>query len=109
MTFLAILAHEAVALPLSHSFPPGELRYILNNSRAKLLLSTSGLAIKAKEVLKEGLDCQPVHSVIEGAMQDSITNDEKIDIDGASSGLGGLMLYTSGTTSRPVWTHAPSQ
>ncbi len=109
VTFLAILAHEAVALPLSHSFPPSELRYLLDNSQAKLLLSTSNLATKAKEVLKEGLENEPVLSVIDWVKQDSILNQDKVEIDGASSGLGGFMLYTSGTTSRPVWTYAPSR
>ena len=109
VTFLAILAHEAVALPLAYSFPPTELRYLLDNSQAKLLLSTSNLETKAKEVVQEGLQREPVLGVINAVEQDSISSNDKIEIDGVSSGLGGFMLYTSGTTSRPVRSRVPSQ
>ena len=102
MSFLAILAHEAVAVPLSHSFPENELRYLLQNSESKLLLSTSRHARKAQEVLKEGTQHKPVLSITNEVERRSMANDDTIELKGVSSGLGGLMLYTSGTTSRPV-------
>ncbi len=102
MTFLAILAHDAIALPLSHSFPASELRYLLENSEAKLLLSTSRFAAKAEEVLKEGLRQKPVLSITSELDRASTADNDDIDLDGTPSGLGGFMLYTSGTTSRPV-------
>lgn len=103
VTFLAILAHEAIALPLSHSFPASELRYLLENSEAKLLLSTSKLAAKAQDVLKEGLRHKPVLSITHDVRRTSAaTGEDFINVDGATSGVGGFMLYTSGTTSRPV-------
>jgi malonyl-CoA/methylmalonyl-CoA synthetase len=110
VTFLAILAHEAIALPLSHSFPASELRYLLENSESKLLLSTSKFATKAKEILKEGMLYKPVLSITGEVEWASSGNNESIEVDGASSGLGGFMLYTSGTTSRPVRsTSSPTQ
>lgn len=102
VTFLAILAHEAVALPLSPSFPVNELRYLLEDSEPKLLRSTSKLAKKAEEILKEGLRHQPVLSISGQTERQSTPRDENFEVDGVSTGLGGFMLYTSGTTSRPV-------
>lgn len=101
MTFLSILANDAIALPLSSSFPVGELRYIVENSEALILLSTEKFKDKAEEVLRDGLNSQPILGFTEkieagaGASQD-------ITLDGTTEGKGGLMLYTSGTTSRPV-------
>jgi acyl-coenzyme A synthetase/AMP-(fatty) acid ligase len=102
VTFLAILAHEAIALPLPHSFPASELRYLLENSDSKLLLSTSKLATKAKEILKEGILHKPVLSIIGEVERASSANNDSIEVNGTSTELGGVMLYTSGTTSRPV-------
>jgi acyl-CoA synthetase (AMP-forming)/AMP-acid ligase II len=110
VTFLAILAHEAIALPLSYSFPASELRYLLENSDSKLLLSTSKLATKAKEILKEGILHKPVLSITGEVERASSANNDSIEVDGTSTGLGGFMLYTSGTTSRPVRsTSSPTQ
>lgn len=101
MTFLAILAHEAIALPLSHSFPASELQYILENSEPKLLLSTPSFEKKAEEVLQTGLQQKPVLAITDKREQGSLA-EENVEVTGTSSGKGGLMLYTSGTTSRPV-------
>lgn len=102
MTFLAVLAHEAVALPISHSFPASEIRYLLENSEAKLVLSAPQFAAKADQVLKEGISYQPVLSITVDSERGSGEEDEDILVNGASSGQGGFMLYTSGTTSKPV-------
>jgi malonyl-CoA/methylmalonyl-CoA synthetase len=98
---LAILAHEAIALPLSHSFPTSELRYLLENSGAKLFLSTPALKKKATEVVEAGLQQKPLLSVVDQDKYRPI-GEEAVVLAEGSSGLGGLMLYTSGTTSRPV-------
>jgi malonyl-CoA/methylmalonyl-CoA synthetase len=99
--FLAILAHEAIALPLSHSFPASELRYLLENSKAKLLLSTPTLKNKADEVVEAGLQQKTLLSVVDQIKHRS-TKEKTVEMVDASLGRGGLMLYTSGTTSRPV-------
>ena len=101
MTFLAILAHEAIALPLSHSFPVSELRYLLENSKAKILLSTPRFRDKAEEVLQTGLQQKPLLNISETVERGSTAKDN-VEVNGPSSGKGGFMLYTSGTTSRPV-------
>jgi acyl-CoA synthetase (AMP-forming)/AMP-acid ligase II len=100
VTLLAIFASDAIALPLSPSFPSGELKYILNNSQAKVLLTTEKYADKAMEVLRQGLDREPLFNVrqklMEGAARQNVTLEEVMKPS------GGMMLYTSGTTNRPV-------
>ncbi|KAI1930163.1 hypothetical protein LOZ66_002061 [Ophidiomyces ophidiicola] len=99
VTLLSILASDAIALPLSPAFPNGELRYILDHSEAAILLATEKYVSKAQQVAESGLEKHPVVKVI-----------KKINPNGNSSVeckykhealQGGLMLYTSGTTSRP--------
>jgi acyl-CoA synthetase (AMP-forming)/AMP-acid ligase II len=97
---LAIFASDAIALPLSPAFPTGELKYILDNSQAKMLLATEKYADKAMEVLREGLEHEPIFNVrnkLQGTSGDSVVLK---DLEQPS--MGGMMLYTSGTTNRPV-------
>lgn len=97
---LAIFASDAIALPLSPAFPTGELKYILDNSQAKMLLATERYSEKAMEVLREGLEHDPIFNVrnkLEGTSGEPVTLK---DLERPSA--GGMMLYTSGTTNRPV-------
>ncbi|KAI0103396.1 acetyl-CoA synthetase-like protein [Daldinia grandis] len=109
VTYLAILAAHAVALPLSPPFPAPELQYILSQSQAILLLHSPKYALKVDEVLttpSKELDIAPLPTPVElpkhlGAISETFesvtfTVDEDGDADGA-----GMMLYTSGTTNRP--------
>lgn len=100
MTLLSILGSHSIALPLSPAFPTNELQYIMDQSQASLLLSSSKFEKKAQEVLGRGLEAKPklvkVQKKIGGAEH------TKIILEGPSDGEGGMMLYTSGTTSRPV-------
>ncbi|CAI7611698.1 unnamed protein product [Penicillium bialowiezense] len=96
---LAIFASDAIALPLSPAFPTGELKYILDNSQAKMLLATERYSEKAMEVLREGLEHDPIFNVrnkLEGTSGEPVTLK---DLERPSA--GGMMLYTSGTTNRP--------
>lgn len=68
-----------------------------------MFLSSDKFRSKAEEVLKEGLERKPTLAVIEKIQTGADTTD-KVNLDGKSSNEGGMMLYTSGTTSRPVWT-----
>lgn len=99
VTLLAILAADAIAVPLSPAFPAGELRYILQNCGAGVLLSSEKYAQKAREVVS-GLD-NPVALHV----TPKITTGSE-PVQGVSlrdlEGHGGIMLYTSGTTNRPV-------
>ncbi|ODM18241.1 hypothetical protein SI65_06112 [Aspergillus cristatus] len=101
VTLLSILAHDAIALPLSPGFPVGELKYIMDNSGASVLLATERYADKAREVLGAGLDKQPVLAVREKILRGGSVS-EKVSLEEFGQGLkGGMMLYTSGTTNRP--------
>ena len=101
MTFLSILAHEAIALPLSQGFPASELRYIIENSEAAILLSTTKFQSKADEVLKEDINHKPILATVE-KLEAGAKSNGSISLDLEHTGKGGFMLYTSGTTSRPV-------
>lgn len=101
VTFLSILAHDAIALPLAHSFPSSEIRYILENSGASLFLSTSKFQDKAEDVLKEGLEKKPQLEILD-KIETGATDAENVKFEERTLDGGGFMLYTSGTTSRPV-------
>lgn len=99
VTLLSILAVDAIAVPLSPAFPASELQYILQNCGARALLSSEKYVGKAREVVT-GLDSNVVLHV-----KPKITTGSQ-PVDNVSlrdlEGRGGMMLYTSGTTNRPV-------
>ena len=100
MTLLAVFAARAIALPLSAGFPAPELQYILSQSGANLLVSSSKFTNKASEVLAAGLDAQPAHLRLEKHLGGSAH--ERVVIGDQDAGQAAMMLYTSGTTNRPV-------
>jgi malonyl-CoA/methylmalonyl-CoA synthetase len=69
-----------------------------------MLLSSAKFASKAEELLKTELDVQPIHLQLD-KFQGGGTP-EKVALDKTKPGSAGMMLYTSGTTNRPV---RPSQ
>jgi len=101
VTFLAILANQAIALPLSPAFPNPELEYILNDSQAKLVLSSAKHESKTQEVLKLDIQSAPIYSQIHKLVEGNSESDD-IQFEDMSDDVGGMMLYTSGTTNRPV-------
>ncbi|KAJ2987852.1 hypothetical protein NUW58_g4284 [Xylaria curta] len=114
VTFLAILAARAIALPLSPPFPAPELQYILTQSQASLLLYSAKFASKVKEVLQTWSEPSPntepefkstLQSIelpkrlglgLNNTVFDTVTITDDSDTEGA-----GMMLYTSGTTAKP--------
>ncbi len=105
MTLLAILGSNSIAVPLSSNFPASELRYILDNSEALMLLSSAKFQSKADEVLKEGLERKPISSKVEKKLEGSQSR-ESVQLEAQKNAQSGMMLYTSGTTSRPVSTRS---
>ncbi|KAJ5531949.1 hypothetical protein N7494_008501 [Penicillium frequentans] len=99
VTLLAIFASDAIALPLSPSFPVGELQYIMDNSQAKVLLATEKYADKASQVLKAGLELDPLFDVRRKIEVGAVA--ESVQLDSREQTSSGMMLYTSGTTNRP--------
>lgn len=103
VTLLSIFSTHSIALPLSPSFPAQEIKYVLDNSQAAMVLSTPKLEKKADEVMGLELDSNPQHiklSKILGSEGDS----EKVELQDHPKDTSGMMLYTSGTTARPVST-----
>lgn len=105
VTMLSIFASNAIALPLSPAFPTSELQYIMDNSSAKLLLATEKYAEKADQILVSGLDREPIFDVrskIKSGSNESIQFQLEHTTTSSSQSISGMMLYTSGTTNRPV-------
>ncbi|KAE8375283.1 hypothetical protein BDV26DRAFT_283613 [Aspergillus bertholletiae] len=101
VTLLSILANDAIALPLSPAFPVSELKYIMDNSQAKVLVATEKYAAKAHDILKAGLEREPILEVKE-KIKTGATSSEQVSLqDIVQESRGGMMLYTSGTTNRP--------
>ena len=101
-----MLAARSIAVPMSPAFPAPELQYILDHSEAALLISSSKFASKAKEVLATELTSKPAHFELEKHVGGNKT--EKVSLEGSDPAGAGLMLYTSGTTNRPVcWPISP--
>jgi acyl-CoA synthetase (AMP-forming)/AMP-acid ligase II len=103
VTLLAAMAARSIAVPLSPAFPAPELQYILNQSEASLLVSSSKFASKATEVLATELNTKPAH--LELQKHQGGGNHEKVELGDADPGEAGMMLYTSGTTNKPVSHH----
>lgn len=109
VTMLSIFASRAIALPLSPAFPTSELQYIMDNSSARVLLATEKYAEKADQVLVSGLAHEPVFDVRSKLTTGADHSESaKLELDPESENemsdptVSGMMLYTSGTTNRPV-------
>lgn len=94
------MAARSIAVPLSPAFPAPELQYILNQSEASLLVSSAKFGNKAQEVLATDLNTKPAHLKLEKHTGGGKV--EEVRLDDAAPGQAGMMLYTSGTTNRPV-------
>ena len=102
VTLLACMGAKAIAVPLSPAFPAPELQYILNQSGASLLVASSKFKAKAMQVLETELSSSPSFVEIEKHSRSGTQLETSVTLDESDSGAAGMMLYTSGTTSRPV-------
>jgi acyl-coenzyme A synthetase/AMP-(fatty) acid ligase len=72
----------------------------MDQSQASMLLSSKKFESKAEEVLKLDLEGKPKYIRLEKKLGGDAEG--KVTLEGSSDGKGGMMLYTSGTTNRPV-------
>lgn len=98
---LSILASDAIAVPLSTGFPIHELKYIMNNSQAGMLVATERYADMAGKIMEGELDRQPILDM-RGKIRTGSSGVGAVELEGIDGNSGGMMLYTSGTTNRPV-------
>ncbi|CBF82751.1 protein sgdD [Aspergillus nidulans FGSC A4] len=98
---LSILASDAIAVPLSTGFPIHELKYIMNNSQAGMLVATERYADMAEKIMEGELDRQPILDM-RGKIRTGSSDVGAVELEGLDGNSGGMMLYTSGTTNRPV-------
>lgn len=108
MTLLSILGCNSIAVPLSSGFPASELRYILENSETLMLVSSTKFQSKAEEVVKEGLEKTLKLATVQKHLAGGKSTDQ-VQLDNLKDDAGGMMLYTSGTTSRPVCSLCPTK
>ncbi|KAM0227704.1 hypothetical protein ACHAP5_012126 [Fusarium lateritium] len=101
VTLLAIFAANAIAVPLAPSFPAPELRYILENSEALVLISSEKNADKAEEVISKDLTSPPLFYQLDRSRSISPEEREVVLGDMSDVPMAGMMLFTSGTTARP--------
>ena len=87
-------------MPLSPAFPIPELQYVLDHSEASLLVSSTKFLSKADQVLSSGLATPPKR--IELLKHQGGAEHEAVPLEDADASDAGMMLYTSGTTNRPV-------
>ncbi|KAL4919081.1 hypothetical protein BDW62DRAFT_179890 [Aspergillus aurantiobrunneus] len=97
---LSVLASDAIAVPLSTGFPIHELKYIMDNSQAGMLVATERYGDMAQKILKQGLVREPTLDV-RGKITTGATGGGAVELEGLDRENGGMMLYTSGTTNRP--------
>lgn len=95
------MGSNAIAVPLAPSFPASELRYQLNHSGALALLHSDKFEKVAKEVLKEGIETDPVSVSVAKIAEHEAISKEQITLSSSVEEKSGMMLYTSGTTARP--------
>lgn len=105
VTLLSILSMHSIAVPLSPGYPAMELKYILDNSQAAIMLSAQRYEAKATEVMELDLESQPKHIRLRDTSSRKGNDVERVELKGSIEGSGGMMLYTSGTTARPVSSH----
>lgn len=78
---------------------------MVNDSSPTVLLSSDKLQSKVMDICKEGLHHTPVVGTVKDGQAHTVRvkNDNPVLKDHPRMDQGGMMLYTSGTTSRPVW------
>jgi malonyl-CoA/methylmalonyl-CoA synthetase len=103
---LSVFACNAIAVPLAPSFPIAELRHILNNSEAVVLLSSARYADQAQAVISYGIGTKICCYQLESCQMNELerSSDEVIEVklaESSETNASGMMLFTSGTTARP--------
>ncbi|KAH0566036.1 hypothetical protein GP486_000557 [Trichoglossum hirsutum] len=105
VTLLSILANQSIAVPLAATLPVVELRYLLSKCQASmLLLKPQDDSRDVLMALKEELVTREIGGVpVEGFHEKSEANFTLKDLqwEDMAEAEGGIMLFTSGTTSRP--------
>jgi long-chain acyl-CoA synthetase len=114
-SYQGILRSRSIVVPLLHLLHPSEIHFILNDSKAKAIITSSQVLPKFIEAAK-GLSFKPLFIVIDELDKpspykehqiiflqeaiDSVDGSKEILRDAQESDVA-VILYTSGTTGRP--------
>lgn len=93
-----------IAVPLADSYPPSELEYFLRDSGARTAFLHSGVAstfsplLQAMKVPAVVADAPPARGMSGAALPSEAARG---DLSHVPAGSGAMLIYTSGTTSKP--------
>ncbi len=99
---LAAARAELIAVALPPRFAPPQIGYALRHSSARALITTPTLAANVPDDARTGLDVTVISGAAAGSIQLSelLTGPPAAPVRTAADPIG-LLMYTSGTTSRP--------
>jgi non-ribosomal peptide synthetase-like protein len=97
VSMLAVLKAGAAYVPLDPEYPADRVRYILEDSHAELLFTSSSLAERARSFDGEVVLLERLEEVSEGYSAEVVGQDE-VEVNPQDLCY---VIYTSGTTGRP--------
>jgi len=101
-TLLAAARAELIAVPISPRFAPPQIRYVLRHCGARALITTPTLAAKIPDDARAALEAIALtgDSPECSSFRELLAGPPSSPVRTASDPIG-LLMYTSGTTSRP--------
>ncbi len=93
-----VLKSGGAFLPIDPEYPEDRIRFILEDSKAKLILTTSDILTRRKDLF-DALGSEGIEAI---AVQDALTNNESSNpnVDVPYDSLA-YVIYTSGSTGKP--------
>lgn len=101
-TLLAAARAELIAVPIPPRFAPPQIEYVLKHSAARALVTTPTLLSKVSEESRSALDATITTEETPGTVRLSelLASSPSLPVRTMPDPIG-LLMYTSGTTSRP--------
>jgi long-chain acyl-CoA synthetase len=103
--YFAVVQSGAVAVLLNTSSTPFELRHLLNNSDAKILITQASCEKKYREIQDQLSTCRSIYIVDSGEIRDRMERESSIepkDLVVINPDDPAEMIYTAGLTGRPL-------
>lgn len=106
LCYLSVIRAGGVAVPVNTVYPPPEIAYIVNDSGARMMVTTGDLYPKAREISRDLPALEKIIVKKEGQTLEQALAEEAGTLHAGKSadcdpGDLALLFYTSGTTGRP--------